>query len=192
MIRLAILAVVLALTAQAAMADAHLIGLTGKGSKPAEYGYTIRTVESGKKVEICLELTPDAAKAFGQGELALTKGDKTIVEAMVTIAKDGKGKGTLKLTLDRLAVDGGELLIWSAPIKDAPTTINFGGFRLSIADLLAGDDEDPADAVMKAMDGFRKQLPEPVGLNEMNSHGVPPTPVLLPSWTCLTGFRLSG
>ena len=154
-----------------ASADANLIMLTGKGSKPAEYGYTIRTVESGKKVEIYLELTPDAAKAFGQGELT-TKGGKTIVEATVTIAKDGKGKGTLKLTLDRQAVDGGELLIWSAPIKDAPPTINFGGFRLSIADLLVGEDEDRADGVMKAMDGFRKKLPEAVGLNEMNGLGV--------------------
>jgi hypothetical protein len=138
MIRLAILAVALAFTAESAMADANLILLTGKGSKPAEYGYTIRTVEAGKKVEIYLELTPDAAKAFGQGELTLTKGGKTIVEATVTIAKDGKGKGTLKLTLDRQAVDGGELLLWSAPINDAPPVHNFGGFRLSIADLLVG------------------------------------------------------
>src|SRR6266545_1760739 len=142
MIRPAILAVTLVLTTQPAMADANLIPLGRKGSKPAEYGYTIRTVESGKKVEIYIELTPDAAKAFGQGELTLTKGGKTIVEATVTIAKDGKGKGTLKFTLDRQAVDGGELLIWSAPINDAPPIINFGGFRLSIADLLAGEDED--------------------------------------------------
>jgi RNA polymerase sigma factor (sigma-70 family) len=34
---------------------------------------------------------------------------------------------------------------------------------------LAGDPE----AVMKAMDGFRKKLPEPQGLNEMNGLGVP-------------------
>jgi len=119
-------------------------------------------VESGKRVEIYIELTPDAAKEFGSGELTLTKGGKTVVETLVALAKDDKGKGTLKIALDREAVDGGELLIWSGHIKDAPPVKNFGGFRLSIADLLAGEDEDRAEAVMKAMDGFRTKLPEAV------------------------------
>ena len=87
MIRTALLAATLVLTFPVASADANLITLTGKGSKPAEYGYTIRTVESGKKVEIYLELTPDAAKEFGGGELTLTKGGKTVVETTVTITR---------------------------------------------------------------------------------------------------------
>lgn len=172
MIRPILLAASLVLTANVALADANLISLTGKGSKPAEFGYSVRTVEAGKRVEIYLELTPDAAKEFGSGELTLTKSGKTVVETSVALTKDEKGKGTLKIAFDREAVDGGELIIWSGHIKDAPPVANFGGFRFSIADLLAREEDDRVEAVMKAMDGFRTKLPEPVGLNEMNGLGV--------------------
>jgi hypothetical protein len=155
-----------------AFADANLVTLGPKGRLPSQYGYSVRTVEHGKKVTVYIELTPPAAKAFGRGEMTLTKGGQTVVEATVTIEKDGKGKGMLKLTLDPNAIDGGDLTIWSGHIDGAPLVANFGGFRLSVADLLRWEEEDRAEAVMKAMDGFRKKLPEPQGLGEMNGLGV--------------------
>jgi antitoxin component YwqK of YwqJK toxin-antitoxin module len=140
-----LLATALTVTAPAVRADAYLVPLTGKDGKPADYGYTLRTVEIGKKKLIYLELTPAAAKAFGHGELTLTKGGQTVVEATVAIVKDGKGNGTLKLTIDPAAIDGGELTIWSAPIEGAPLVHNFGGFRLSVAALLETPKEDKPD-----------------------------------------------
>jgi hypothetical protein len=173
MVRTLLLAAVLALTAQTAMADANLVVLTGKGAKPSTFGYAFRAVEHGKKVTVYLELTPAAAKAFGHGELHLMKGGQTVLETTVTISKDAKGNGILKLTIDPHAVNGGELVIWSGHIDGAPAVVNFGGFRISIADLMAATGEDRAEAVMKAMDGFRKTLPEAQGLGEMNGRGVP-------------------
>jgi antitoxin component YwqK of YwqJK toxin-antitoxin module len=141
-----LLAAALTVTAPAARADAYLVPLTGKDGKPADYGYTLRTVEVGKKKLVFLELTPAAAKAFGHGEMNLTKGGRTVVEATVAIVKDAKGNGTLKLTIDPAAIDGGELTIWSAPIEGAPPVHNFGGFRLSVAALLeAPKEEKPND-----------------------------------------------
>jgi hypothetical protein len=137
-----LLAAALTVTAPTARADAYLVPLTGKDGKPADYGYTLRTVEVGKKKIVSLELTPAAAKAFGHGELNLTKGGRTVVEATVAIVKDAKGNGTLKLTIDPAAIDGGELVIWSAPIEGAPPVRNFGGFRLSVAALLEAPKED--------------------------------------------------
>jgi hypothetical protein len=171
MIRTTLLGAILVFSSSAAFADANLIVLSDKDNKPADFGYSIRSAKAGKTVTITLDLTPAAAKAFGSGELTLTRGGKTIVEATIAMVKDGTGKGTLKLTLDSEAVDGGELLIWSGYIEGAPPTINFGGFRIMIATLMAGE-EDRAELVMKAMDGFRKKLPEPQGLNEMNGVGV--------------------
>jgi hypothetical protein len=168
-----LLAVALVLgSAAPALADANLIVIDGsdKNVKPADFGYTVRTIVVGKKVEIYLELTANAAKAFGHGELHLTKGGQTVVEAKVTIQKDQAGTGVLKIALDPRAVDGGELEVWSGHIEGAPPVRNFGGFRLSIATLLA--EPKDADALMKAMDGFRKELPPPVGLGEMNGLGV--------------------
>jgi hypothetical protein len=141
-----LLAAALTVVAPAARADAYLVPLTGKDGKPADYGYTLRTVEVGKKKVVFLELTPAAAKAFGHGELNLTRGGRTVVEATVTIVKDAKGNGTLKLTIDPAAIDGGELTIWSAPIEGAPPVANFGGFLLSVASLLeAPKEEKPND-----------------------------------------------
>ncbi len=173
MVRVTFVVALLLFSSSMAFADANLITLGGKDSKPADFGYSIHRVESGKMVTITLELTPPAAKAFGGGELTLTRDGKTIVETNVALGKDNTGKGTLKFTLDPQAVDGGELLIWSGFIEGAPPIINFGGFRLSIATLLSREVEDRAEAVMKAMDGFRTKLPEPQDLNEMNGPGVP-------------------
>jgi hypothetical protein len=171
MIRTILLVAILVLTSPMAFADANLIPLGGKDSKPGDYGYSIRTTKGIGTVTITFDLTPPAAKAFGVGELTLTKGGRTVVGTTVTLVKADTGKGTLQLTLDPQAVDGGELLIWSGYIEGAPPAINFGGFRLSIADLLSAT-EDPVEAMMKAMDGFRRKLPEPQGLNEMNGPGV--------------------
>ena len=168
-----LLAVALVLgSAAPALADARLVVIDGsdKTVKPADFGYTIRTIVVGKKVEVYLELSAEAAKAFGHGDLHLTKGGKTVVTTKVTIEKDRAGFGVLKITLDPQAVDGGELTIWSGDIKGAPILDNFGGFRLSIATLLA--EPKGVDAVMKAMDGFRKELPPAVGRGEMNGLGV--------------------
>lgn len=152
-----LLAAALTVTTPAARADAYLVPLTGKDGKPADYGYTLRTVELGKKKLVFLELTPAAAKAFGHGELNLTKGGRTVVEATVTIVKDAKGNGTLKLTIDPAAIDGGELTIWSAPIEGAPPAPNFGGFRLSVAALLAapkGEKPNDDEAVQSHIDAL--------------------------------------
>lgn len=138
MTRTCLLLIALIVSAPSARADAYLVPLTGKVA--ANYGYTVRTVESGKKRLIFLELTSAAAKEFGRGELTLTKGGQTVIEATVTITKDAKGNGVLKLTIDPTAIDGGELTIWSAPIDGAPLVKNFGGFRLSIADVLTNSE----------------------------------------------------
>lgn len=134
MIRTGLLLSALIFIAPAARADAVLVRLPGKTA--AKYGYTVRMVEAGKKKLVFLELSPAAAKAFGHGELTLTKGGQAVVEATVTIRKDAKGNGMLKLTIAPAAIDGGEFTIWSAPIDGAPLVANFGGFRLSIADVL--------------------------------------------------------
>ena len=123
-------------------ADAVLVSLTPEAG--AKYGYSVRTVEAGKKKLVYLELSPAAVKSFGHGDLTLTKSGQTMVEATVTIVKDAKGNGTLKLAIDPAAVDGGELTISSSPIEGVPLVKNFGGFRLSISDIL--DDRGAVEA----------------------------------------------
>ena len=101
MIRTVLLFAALTLSAPSACADANLVTLTGKDGKPAEYGYSFRTVESGKKKLIFLELSPAAAKAFDHGKLTLTKGGQTVVTATVTIVKDARGNGTPRKSAGR-------------------------------------------------------------------------------------------
>jgi hypothetical protein len=165
---------ILALVASTARADAVLISIDSPDSRAADFGYTVRVVPGPKLVYIYLDLTAPAAKAFGTGDLTLMRGQQMVFEGNVTIQKDNAGKGTLKLTIDPSVIDGGEMTIWRGYIDGSPPTRNFGGFRLSIARLLqqAREPEAPAQALMKTMDGFRKQLPEPVGLGEMNGLGV--------------------
>jgi hypothetical protein len=166
-------ALILTLVVSVARADAFLVPLDSPDARPADFGYTIRVVPGPKLVTVYLDLTPAAAKAFGNGDLTLTHGRQPVVEATVAIKKDGAGKGTLKLTLDPAVIDGGELVIWSAPIDGQPPLINFGGFRLSIAALLQRAREPAALVLLRTLDGFRKKLPEPQGLGEMNGLGVP-------------------
>jgi hypothetical protein len=163
---------VLALAASTARADAFLVPLDDPAVRAADFGYTVRTATVPGMVTIYLDLTPAAAKAFGSCEATLTLDKRNVVQTNLALQKDPQGNGTLKLSIYPKAIDGGELTIWSALIEDAPPRPNFGGFRLSIGAMLQRAREPAETPLMRTMDSFRKRLPEPQGLGEMNGLGV--------------------
>lgn len=157
----------LTLTAGLAIADANFVPLDG-ADKEAVHGYRLLVTGTDRR-DISLELTPAAAKAFLHGDLVLTRSGKAVAATVVGLRKDKHGGGTFFLMIDPRAVDGGELYLWSKPIDGEPAVKDFAGFRLDLAPLLV---RSPA-ALMAELDGYRKKLPEPQGLGEMNGTGVP-------------------
>jgi hypothetical protein len=83
---------------------------------------------------INLNLYPAAAKHFGRADLNLSKSGAIV--AIFGLDRGPDQGGHMRLTLDAEAVDGGELLIWSDWIEGRPANQSFGGFRISIAQLM--------------------------------------------------------
>ena len=151
-----------------ARADAYLVPLDGSQPdvKPADFGYQIETQIRGRHVDIYLTLSPAAAKSFGHADLSLSKAGATVLEATLGLERDPDHGGRMKLTLDPQTIDSGELIILSGHIQGEPvsatsTIRNFGGFRISIAKLLADADEEAAVRTLMRREKSRIDGTEP-------------------------------
>lgn len=122
-----------------AWADANHVPLDGsdKTVNPADFGYRIEFTRSNSRVDVRIFLTAPAAKSFTDGRLQLTKNGISVVDTVVGLQKrNHDAEGVLELRLDMGMIDDGELILWAAPIERQPIIKNFGGFRISIKQLL--------------------------------------------------------
>jgi hypothetical protein len=130
--------VLLALSASA-RGDAYHVPLDGSDrfNKAADFGYKVDAVANGKKVTVRIELNEDALKAFQSANITLTGKGGHVSDRPLKVERAIGGKGgVIKFVLDRNAVDGGHITIWSDTVKGQPIRRNFGGFSLSVEALL--------------------------------------------------------
>jgi len=121
------------------LADANYVSIDGPNNKfAADCGYKIETSTVNGRVVIVITLSPKAAKSFEYGELTLKKDNKLVVETICGLVRVPREKsGILKMTIDPMLFDGGDLTISSREIEGQVPPRNFAGFRRSLDKILA-------------------------------------------------------
>ena len=132
-------AVLLLALCASARGDAYHVPLDGSDrfNKPADFGYKVDAVIAGKKVTVRIELNEDALKAFQSASITLTWKGRHVSDRPLKVERAIGGKGgVIRFVLERSAVAGGHITIWSDMVKGQPPRRNFGGFYLSVEALL--------------------------------------------------------